>query len=90
MKIAFLADIHGNSIAVDHVLQDIASQGGVDEYWLLGAYAAIGYALLGVLRWITGLPNARLIHGNTDRYLLTGELPWRFQDGLNDPTPAKA
>jgi predicted phosphodiesterase len=89
VKIAILADIHGNSIALDNVLQDIASQGGVDEYWLLGDYAAIGYDPLGVLQRINALRNARFIHGNTDRYLLAGELPWRFQDVLNDTPLAK-
>jgi predicted phosphodiesterase len=90
VKIAVLADIHGNSIAFDNVLLDIASQGGVDGYWFLGDFAAIGYDPLGVLQRITVLPNARYIRGNTDRYLQTGELPWRrFEDVLGDPPLAR-
>jgi len=36
MRFAMISDIHGNSRALDAVLNDIQSQGGVDEYWLLG------------------------------------------------------
>lgn len=86
MKAAVLADIHGNSIALDEVLKDIQSLGGVEEYWLLGDYAAIGYDPIGVLERITALPAARIIRGNTDRYLVTGDLPWRsFEEVRNDP-----
>jgi len=35
MRAAILSDIHGNAIALDAVLSDIASAGGVDEYWIL-------------------------------------------------------
>lgn len=90
MNAAILADIHGNSIALDSVLQDIKSIGGVDEYWLLGDFAAIGYDPLGVLQRITELPNAYCIRGNTDRYLGTGELPWRaFDEVIHDPVLAR-
>lgn len=75
MKVAILADIHGNTMALENVLKDAETM-GVEEYWFLGDYAAIGYDPVGVLERITSLPNARFIHGNTDRYLVTGELPW--------------
>jgi predicted phosphodiesterase len=42
MKIAVLADIHGNSMALDAVIQDIEQSGGVDEFWILGDLVAIG------------------------------------------------
>lgn len=76
MKVAILADIHGNSIALNTVMDDVRSIGGVDEYWFLGDFAAIGHDPLGVLEQISTLANTRLIRGNTDRYLCTGELPW--------------
>jgi hypothetical protein len=38
MRIAFISDIHGNSIALDAVLADIEARGGVDAYWLLGDF----------------------------------------------------
>ena len=75
MKIALLSDIHGNSIALDAVLQDIARQGGVDQYLILGDLAAIGFDPLGVLERVHSLPNLFIVRGNTDRYVVTGELP---------------
>ncbi|MBI5032522.1 MAG: metallophosphoesterase family protein [Chloroflexi bacterium] len=75
MKIALLSDIHGNSIALDAVLQDIAKQSGVDQYLILGDLAAIGFDPVGVLERIRALPNLLIVRGNTDRYLVTGELP---------------
>jgi len=89
LKIAILADIHGNSIALDQVLRDIKSI-GVDEYWLLGDFAAIGHDPVGVLERIVNLPRAHFSHGNTDRYLVSGELPWpQFPDLTKDPNLAQ-
>jgi len=89
MKAAILADIHGNSIAMKNVLEDIQSIGGVDEYWFLGDYAAIGHDPIGALEQISNLPGARFIRGNTDRYICTGELPWpQFTDMEKEPALA--
>ncbi len=89
MKIALLADIHGNTIALQNVLDDAASV-GVEEYWFLGDYAAIGFDPVGALERITDLPNARFIHGNTDRYLVTGELPWlQLDEAMKDLAHAR-
>ena len=43
MRLALLSDVHGNPIALDAVLKDIAAQGGADRYWVLGDLVAIGY-----------------------------------------------
>ncbi len=75
MKIAVLSDIHGNSIALKAVLADIRARGSVDEYWILGDLAAIGYDPIGTLKQVTALPNVHVVRGNTDRYLVTGEFP---------------
>lgn len=75
MRVAILSDIHGNSIALDAVLRDIEARGGVDAYWLLGDLAAIGHDPLGVLERVARLPGAKLVRGNTDRYLVTGQRP---------------
>jgi putative phosphoesterase len=75
MRIALLADIHGNSIALDAVLADVAAAGGVDGYWVLGDLVAIGHDPVGVMERLVALPAARFVRGNTDRYLLTGERP---------------
>ena len=86
MKIAILGDIHGNSIALDRVLEDIRSSGGVDEYWFMGDYAAIGHDPLGVMEQISALSNARFIRGNTDRYIYSGELPGpQVTEAMKDP-----
>ena len=61
MRVAVLSDIHGNSIALDAVLEDIEDRGGVDEYWLLGDYVAIGPDPVGVIRRLLALPNATLV-----------------------------
>ncbi len=76
MRIAILSDIHGNSIALDAVLADIERQGGVDGYWILGDFVAIGHDPLGVLERVNALPNLVCTRGNTDRYLVTGERPF--------------
>lgn len=74
MRIAILSDIHGNALALEAVLTDIAQAGGADRYWLLGDYAAIGADPVGVIRRITALPNATFIRGNTDRVTVEGVL----------------
>lgn len=75
MRLAILSDIHGNLIALDAVLADIQEQGGVDGYWILGDFSALGYDPVGVLERVTALPNASFTRGNTDRYIITGERP---------------
>jgi predicted phosphodiesterase len=75
MHIALLSDIHGNLIALDAVLADIARLGGVDAYWLLGDLVALGPDPVGVLERLSSLPNAHCIRGNTDRYVVTGDRP---------------
>jgi predicted phosphodiesterase len=75
MKIALLADIHGNAIALEAVLADITRKGGVDGFWVLGDLVALGPDPNGVLQQITLLPALRLIRGNTDRYVVSGDRP---------------
>ena len=69
MRIAIFSDVHGNTIALDAVLADIQAQGGVDECWVLGDLAALGYDPRGALERIFNLPNVKIIHGNADRYV---------------------
>lgn len=75
MKIALLSDIHGNSVALDAVLADIANQGGADHHWLLGDLVALGPDPVGVLERLSRLPSTQFVRGNTDRYVATGERP---------------
>lgn len=66
-RIAILADIHGNSIALEAALAEIEAGGGADAYWFLGDYVAIGFDPLGVMDRIMALPNPVFIRGNSDR-----------------------
>ena len=75
MRLAILSDIHGNPIALDAVLADIQSQGAVDAYWVLGDFAALGYDPVTPLEKVTALSHASFTRGNTDRYVVTGDLP---------------
>jgi predicted phosphodiesterase len=75
MRIAIMADIHGNAIALDAILDDIERGGGVDVYWVLGDIVALGPAPVEVLERLAGLPNARCVRGNTERYVCTGDRP---------------
>ena len=83
MRIALISDIHGNLLALEAVLADIAAQGGVDAYWILGDFSSLGYDPVGVLERVTQLQNAlfsRVKHPTVDflTKMLRGELlpPW--------------
>jgi predicted phosphodiesterase len=75
MRIALFSDIHGNSLALDAVLDDIHGRGGVDSYWVVGDLVALGPDPVGVLERLTKLPNLVAVRGNTDRYTTTGTTP---------------
>jgi putative phosphoesterase len=75
MRIALIADIHGNSTALDAVLADIERRGGVDAYWILGDLCAIGFDPIGVVERLRALPDALFVRGNADRYVTSGSLP---------------
>lgn len=85
MRLAILSDIHGNPLALDAVLADIQSQGEVDAYWVLGDFAALGYDPVTPLEKITALPHASFTRGNTDRYVVTEDLPMPPEKALEDP-----
>ncbi|HSL71110.1 MAG TPA: metallophosphoesterase family protein [Longimicrobiales bacterium] len=74
MRIALVSDIHGNLIALDAVLAD-AHALGVEQFWFIGDFSAIGPEPATVLDRVTGLSNARFTRGNTDRYVVTGDRP---------------
>lgn len=75
MKIAILSDIHGNTLAMDAVLAEIQSQGGVDRTIILGDLIAIGPDPVGVLERIKTLPDAVCVRGNTERFTVTSDRP---------------
>ena len=86
MRLAILSDIHGNPLALDAVLTDIQRQGEVDAYWVLGDFAALGYDPVTPLETMTALPHASFTRGNTDRYVVTEDLPVPAEKALEDPT----
>ncbi len=85
MRLAILSDIHGNPLALDAVLADIQSQGKVDAYWVLGDFAALGYDPVTPLEKITALSHASFTRGNTDRYVVTGDLRWHRRKHYKTP-----
>jgi len=68
MRIAILSDIHGNSNALEAVLDDVQRTGGADAYWVLGDLAAFGPDPVACLERLNGLPNSIFVRGNTDRW----------------------
>ena len=73
MRIALLSDIHANPVGLDSVLADLHSEGGIDEYWVLGDSVAIGADPVGVLDRLFSMESVYHVRGNTDRYVITGE-----------------
>jgi putative phosphoesterase len=74
VKMGFLADIHGNDVALRAVLKDAAAE-QVDVWWALGDLVLFGPRPVEVLELLDGLPGIRMLRGNTDRYVLTGDQP---------------
>ncbi len=68
MRLAVLADIHGNLTALEAVLTDIRAR-GVDGYIVAGDHVNGGPRPVEVVRQLRAL-NAWMIRGNTDNYLL--------------------
>ena len=75
MRLAIFSDVHGNSVALEAILDDIEAQGGVDAYWGLGDLVALGPDPIGVLERLAGLPKAHFTRGNTEVYVCTGQRP---------------
>jgi len=74
-RIAVLADVHGNLLALEAVLSHLDKQGGCDEIWVLGDLAVFGPYPQQTLERLAALPGTRFVQGNTDRYLVTGRRP---------------
>lgn len=74
LRVAVFSDVHGNLAALEAVLA-AAEAAGVDEHWVVGDLVAHGPRPAEVLRRLAELPKARFVRGNTDRYVVTGDLP---------------
>ncbi|MGN6485677.1 MAG: metallophosphoesterase family protein [Thermomicrobiales bacterium] len=76
MKIAIFSDVHGNTLALDAVLADIAREHPIDGSWVVGDLVALGPHPANAARTLAALPDARFVRGNTDHYVLAGNAPW--------------
>lgn len=74
-KLAVLADIHGNSNALQAVLKDLDAQGGADHLIVLGDLAVFGPDPRGVLSLLKTREPILYVCGNTDRYLIEQQYP---------------
>lgn len=73
MRIAMLSDIHGNAVALEAVLTS-ARAAGIDQYWITGDPVANGPQPVRCAELVRALPGLVAVRGNTDRYVITGEL----------------
>ena len=80
-KIALLSDIHGNTTALEAVLED-AKRAGVEEYWLLGDVLMPGTGRRHLLNLLEELPITVQILGNWE------DSVWRAMMGMLDPSRA--
>ena len=74
-----VADIHGNSLALEAVLND-ASGLAVEKWWALGDLALFGPRPVEVMEILDGLPGIEYLSGNTDRYVVTAQQPAPHRD----------
>ncbi len=72
MRVAVLSDIHGNLVALDACLADLASQGSADAIVAAGDLCLDGPKPKKVLQRLEEL-GAQCVRGNTDRYLTEGQ-----------------
>lgn len=73
MRLAILSDIHGNLHALEATLADLNAHAAPDEIWVLGDLCLMGAYPAECLQCVRALPNVKVISGNTDRRLVTGE-----------------
>lgn len=86
VRIAVLADIHGDAVALEAVLRRLKAEGTPDLTIVLGDLAAIGADPVGVIRRVREQPGVIVIRGNTDRYVCSGERPGpRVEEAREDP-----
>ncbi len=75
MTLAVLADIHGNSLALEAALTDLDAVGGADYLLVLGDLAVFGPNPNGVLDLLRERTPIFYVRGNTDRYLIEEKYP---------------
>lgn len=73
MRIAVFSDVHGNAVALRAVVT-AAQAAGVDAFWVIGDHVANGPQPVESASILRRLPGLIAVRGNTDRYVLTGDL----------------
>jgi predicted phosphodiesterase len=68
MRVAILSDIHGNAVALDACLADLATQGGADRIVAAGDLCLDGPRPKKVLKRLREI-GAGVVRGNTDRMI---------------------
>jgi len=85
MKLAFISDVHGNAVALENVLADIA-QKNIDKIYVLGDLCYRGPEPKRSLELIRAL-NTEVIKGNADEWVVRGlrkgEVPDKAFDLMN-------
>lgn len=80
MRIAVLSDIHGNLLALDACLADLATQGGAEVIVAAGDLCLDGPKPKKVLQRLEEI-GAACVRGNTDRYLSEENSSEKFAPG---------
>ncbi len=77
MRVAILSDIHGNAVALDAVLADLAGRGPFDQVVVAGDLVWSGPRPREVIDRVLALRAAAVIRGNTDAFFdaANGEAP---------------
>lgn len=88
MRVAVFSDVHGNLVALDAVL-GAAHAAGVAEFWIVGDLVAHGPQPAQTLQRIRSLKSLRAVRGNTDRYVLTGDLAGMIPSLQSPTSPEK-
>lgn len=73
VRVAVFSDVHGNVLALDAVLR-AAGEEGIDSFWCIGDLVAHGPRPIEVVARLRHLSDLACVRGNTDRYVLTGDL----------------
>ena len=73
MRVAVFSDVHGNDLALTEVLR-AALDDGADAFWCLGDVVAHGPRPAECAARLRGLTDLVCVRGNTDRYVLSGDV----------------
>jgi predicted phosphodiesterase len=80
-RVALLADIHANAVALERVLDDLSGADTPDHFVCLGDVAATGAQPAEAVALLRGL-GADVVMGNADAYILDPEPSGRDRTSL--------